>query len=299
MVFMSYRHADAYTKLRRGQRVNIAIIGDSIGYGTGASSEESKWTVQLQQYLSETYGAQVNLDNYSLGGNTSYAGYVSVKKLTGGRTYDLAILCYGANDDEDDFGLYYESIIQALYDHNPGVQMIAIKENPLDVHNPKMEKLQELCDYYAIPVVDMIAPFAEKGYDELVVDSVHPNDAGYAIYFAEVRNCIDKQVAEHRKNKKEQVAVEERVSAFDRYENAKSLSEIDHGGVLGIHYLLKEGQSIAVYKDGELLVDIGYAGFAQEYYKVIDEDFHPGDNIKIVVEVGEPEAIIMDYGVSW
>lgn len=43
--------------------VNILIVGDSIGAGSGASSEESQWTYLLSLYLSAFYNKEINIRN--------------------------------------------------------------------------------------------------------------------------------------------------------------------------------------------------------------------------------------------
>lgn len=49
-------------------------------------------------YLRTVNKASVAVTNVSMGGNTSYAGYVRTMDLDDSTDYDLAIICYGQND---------------------------------------------------------------------------------------------------------------------------------------------------------------------------------------------------------
>ena len=116
-----------YQKLDDGFDVNILIIGDSIGAGAG-SSDGKGWANLLKESIEKSYGVKVSLTNVSLGGNSSYAGYVKTMALNNGKTYDLAVICYGENDSENNFDLYYESIIHAVKTKYPKASIIAIQE---------------------------------------------------------------------------------------------------------------------------------------------------------------------------
>ena len=83
-----------YQKLKSGRDVNILVVGDSIGGGAG-STEGNSWDALLKEWIEGTYYCRCNLTNISLGGNTSYAGYVSEMLLDDDTEYDLAVICYG------------------------------------------------------------------------------------------------------------------------------------------------------------------------------------------------------------
>ena len=59
----------------------------------------------------------------------SYAGYARTLMLDDGVDYDLAVICYGQNDREQDFSLYYESIIRALRSKFSKCSVISILES--------------------------------------------------------------------------------------------------------------------------------------------------------------------------
>ena len=61
--------------------LKVLIVGDSIGEGAGASDPTMKWYKYLIPYMKDTYGVKLDITNVSMGGNTSYAGYVRVMEL--------------------------------------------------------------------------------------------------------------------------------------------------------------------------------------------------------------------------
>lgn len=98
------------------------------------SSWTTQFTMRLRQvlimwYLRTVNKASVAVTNVSMGGNTSYAGYVRTMDLDDSPDYDLAIICYGQNDGSDSFSTYYESTIQAIKSKYPDCSIISILES--------------------------------------------------------------------------------------------------------------------------------------------------------------------------
>ncbi len=186
-----------YQKLSDGFDVNILVVGDSIGKGTGASSQNTNWTKLLTSRLKRSYHGYVRLKNISFGGNTSYAGYTSVKTLDSKTDYDLVIICYGENDGDDNFGKYYESIIRAVRARNSRCSVISILESAQKEYTQKMQTIKGLAQHYGIGIADTIKPFTDNSngaYENLTADGVHPNDKGYKIYADVIEAVINEKV---------------------------------------------------------------------------------------------------------
>ena len=183
-----------YNKLNQGEDVNILINGDSIGAGAG-SKDGSSWTDLLKNYIEEKYSVSCNMTNISLGGNSSYAGYVMENMPDLKPSYDLMIICYGENDSDKHIAADYEAMIRSALKRYPSLNMISILESSQREYTKKMEKIMELSEYYDIRVADTIAAFNESGrdYDDLTVDIKHPNDEGYRLYFETVKEVIDRE----------------------------------------------------------------------------------------------------------
>ena len=189
-----------YRKLRDGEDIKVAVIGDSIGAGCGASDFEHMWATKFNYWLQYTYGIRCDYVNSSLGGNASYAGYVSINLLDPEKDYDLAILCYGQNDASEGFSYNYESLIRSLYVNNPECTIIPILESSQHSYTQKMVDICKLAEYYGLDVADTIESFNanDGGMDALLADGTHPNDAGHEVYFQTVKAVVERGVAEEK-----------------------------------------------------------------------------------------------------
>ena len=147
-----------YQKLADGFGVNVLVVGDSIGEGAGTETNGQQWYTQLQSYLKTVSNRKVSVTNVSMGGNVSYAGYVRTMALNDNVDYDLAIICYGQNDDTDSFSIYYESIIRAIKSKYPECSIISILESSQRTYTEKMTTIKRICEHYSIPVAIQLLP---------------------------------------------------------------------------------------------------------------------------------------------
>lgn len=285
-----------YQKLSLGMDVNILIIGDSIGAGAGASSNDNMWFHLLEEYLmiayypddylaeasasdeenesSELLPERIHLTNLSMGGNDSYAGYVTAMAFNDGIDYDLVILCYGQNDSEATLSTYYEAMIRAVKTNYPDSCLISILESSQQEYTNKILDEIELCEYYNIPMADMIAVFAASGYDdtELTYDGLHPSDLGQWYYAQSIFQMITSNVAAGTVSTEMPDPFHEEVLGYDsfvyyaaggtdadctqqlqRINDTSYIMNIQAEGTIGIHYSYSLGDSVPdIYIDGEL-----------------------------------------------
>lgn len=178
---------------QNGHTLKLLIVGDSIGEGAGASDPSLKWYKYLIPYMKDAYGTKLDITNVSMGGNSSYAGYVRVMELEDSEDYDLAIICYGENDQQEDFPLYYESILRAVRGKYPSCKLMAILESSQKDYTEKIKAIEALGAYYSAYVADTIGAFRDSGraYEELCDDGTHPNDEGQKIYYETVKEQMD------------------------------------------------------------------------------------------------------------
>ncbi len=192
-------YISAYEKLADGAPIDILIVGDSIAAGTGATSGNS-WAALLPKSIEEKYGSSCNIVNVSMGGNTSIAGTLRVKMLDEDTDFDLALICYGENDiDDETFALNYESIIRSIKSKYGNCSIISILESSQRDYTNKINQIIDIANFYGIPVVDTIKAYESSGYEyeELVNapdDLTHPNNFGHAIYLSSVLDVIYEQV---------------------------------------------------------------------------------------------------------
>lgn len=255
-----------YEKLDNGLKVNVLIVGDSIGEGAGGKDSSGSFPSRLAMAIGQAYGSYMSVTNVSMGGNASYSGYVRTMALDDGKDYDLAIICHGQNDEEKDFSLYYESIIRAIANKYPKCSIISVLESSQKEYTDKMKTIKGLCRHYDIPVADTIAAF-RGNYEALVrPDGVHPNDEGYQLYSNTIEEVIYEQTSEERRlpnyNSIEPVNAEVKKfkncryyekKEFKREDNTYSI-ELKEAGVLGLDYLYLGGDNVTqVLADGEVI----------------------------------------------
>ena len=288
-----------YQMLDNGFDVNVLIVGDSIGAGSGASDNDHRWINLLKANLESKYRVSVKLTNVSMGGNTSYAGYVRTMTLKDDAAYDLVILCYGQNDSTVDFSLYYESVLRAIKLRYPSASIICIQESSQKDYTEKMQIIQAIADHYGLPVADTIAPF-RADYKNLVMDGTHPNDDGHQIYYETVMGVINSLVTAHRGYDPQNVpVVNDRAMTFDTFQwfraeqfaregNAFTLSTQMHGVILGIDYCFTSGTNQC-----KILVDgVEFAAskvtfnydFSQRHIMIVN-DWLRGETVNVQREI--------------
>lgn len=275
---LSYNSKDTY---------HLLIVGDSIGEGAGASDPVHKWYRLLIPFLEERYKCQVEITNVSIGGSSSYAGYVQIMELDRKEEFDLIIICYGENDAEEEFSLYYEVLLRTLSEKYPASPKLAILESSQQEYTFKIKMIQSLCRHYGVYIADTIQGFADSGlpYDVLCDDGVHPNDEGQKVYYDMVKAAIEALPEERGTEVGEATEpVNEEALGFDviQYIPFKRFSKVDEftyelpidaSGRLGIDYTTIEGENnITVLVDGESVADkkiVWTYGFRQQRIEVL------------------------------
>ena len=306
-----------YQKLADGFGVNVLIVGDSIGEGGGIQTEGKQWFRSLQSYLQTKTQGTVTVTNVSMGGNTSYAGYVRTMALQDDKEYDLAVICYGQNDAPEGFDVNYEAMICAIRSKYSDCSLISVLESSQRRYTQKMKEIQSICDHYEIPVADTIAAFKESGkpYKTLTEDGIHPNDAGQDIYFDTVRDVIEEQVKASAGKMKSVKSINASVhrydhfkwygvdDAFTRTNDTTFTLETQASGIFGIDYTFESGDNKAdIYVDGKLYksptVTFDY-DFSQRHIMVVDDDCKVKRKIKVVFGTKEQADGFQGVCFSW
>lgn len=306
-----------YQKLADGFDVNVLVVGDSIGAGSGTETDGKQWFAQLQSYLQTVNKASVSITNVSMGGNASYAGYVRTMALNDDVDYDLAIICYGQNDSTDDFSTYYESIIRAVRSKYPDCSIISVLESSQREYTEKMITIQNICEHYDIPIADTIAAFNNSGkaYNDLTNDGVHPNDEGQEIYYETIKTIINDNVAASTGKMKDVEVVNADVKKFDnfiwydadadfeRVDDTTFTLNISASGILGIDYTFESGDNKAdIYVDGALYesptVTFDY-DFSQRHIMVVSDNCAVEKEVKIVFNSKEQADGFQGICFSW
>ncbi len=170
-----------YQKLADGFDVNILIVGGSSGTGRGVSSEENRWPVLLEAEMEAEWNVDVRITNLSMNDNTAYGGYVSVKRDEG--SYDAAVILYGADDNVNNFGIYYESVIRAVLEQNPSCSIIPVLDNTSMAYTDNVRTIRQIAEYYGIPAADTLAEAEQSplSWEELL-NNGYPSDENQILY---------------------------------------------------------------------------------------------------------------------
>lgn len=193
-----------YSKLQAKSPVRIAVLGDSIGAGADTDAAHA-WYALLSSWLTETYGSQITMDNFSIGGTTSLTGYfqsetIMRQQIQKAGCYDLIIICYGANDYPENFSLFYESMLRSVKTQNPSCQILTVLESNPQGYSKKTDEIRRLSKLYSADVIDTIRTYSLSGltYEELSPDGTHPNTEGHYLYFETIRPVMEENVASNK-----------------------------------------------------------------------------------------------------
>lgn len=295
-----YESDNFYQKLTDGKDINILVVGDSIGKGSGASSADKSWDSLLSTLLNKKYNVNCKITNISMGGNSSYAGYVRTMELYDNVDYDLAIICYGQNDKKENLSLYYESIIRAIQRKYKNCEIISVLESSQKKYTTKIQQIQQLDNYYGIPIADTIASFKNSGinYEKLSDDGIHPSDEGHKIYAKTIEDVISYKLESGNSYVQYNLyPYNKDVIKFDTFKYIpvakftrinKTTFEIqmeDISGILGIDYSFESGNNIAnIYIDNQLFaaptISFNY-DFSQRHIIIVKNDCKVESNISI------------------
>lgn len=305
-----------YQKLQDGFDVNILIVGDSISAGSGASDEDHRWFNMLKKDIEETYHVKVLMNNVSLGGNTSYAGYVRTSNLQDGDIYDLTILCFAQNDSPSELPFYYESLVRAVKQNCPKSDIISIKESTLrkEKHIPKVEAIEGVSAYYGIPVADMVKAYLATGleYEELSEDKIHPSDSGQQVYYETMRDLIWRGAEEGWERndtvKGPMNADALTTDAYQYYDKSKlvQLDELNYGflvdnfeGKMGLDYDFDLGDheiNVLVNESNYMTIPLSQKGQTSQRYIWVVDDSCKLDG-KIVLSFSDIETVNQFNGI--
>ena len=105
-----------YEKIKKGEEVNILVLGNGVGLSEGKTDESGNWTSSLSKWLEETYKSKANITNLSQDKATVKVGLEELEKNKD--SFDLAYIIFGQNDQKaikpNEFKEDYENIVKHL-----------------------------------------------------------------------------------------------------------------------------------------------------------------------------------------
>jgi lysophospholipase L1-like esterase len=188
----------------------ILVLGDSTGYGTGASQSENS----IAGLISRDYSSY-SIENNSVNGRT----ISDLKPLTVNiyDQYKMILLQIGGNDilqnrEVSEVEIELKEIISNLSDNTDSIVMMSSGNvGGASTFNAEQSKRYEsitrdfrsmfirVADETEIDYVDLFLepaddPFVSQPNTYLSIDGLHPSDTGYAYWYQKLKPILDKHL---------------------------------------------------------------------------------------------------------
>ena len=197
-------------RLRRGQPLVVGYFGGSITEGGGASdASKTSWRARTTAWLRETFPKSAVAEvNAAIGGTGSDLGAFRLERDLLKRRPDLVFLEFAVNDHganhEDRTLRAMEGIVRQIYRANPAAEIVfvytATKATVAPYEQGSVPNTvawhQRVAGHYGLASINVGKTLWQairdnKGtWETLTTDTVHPNDAGYAVYAEDVRQFL-------------------------------------------------------------------------------------------------------------
>ena len=192
--------SNPYEKIKKGEEVNILVLGNGVGISEGKTDESGNWTSSLSKWLEETYKSKANITNLSQDKATVKVGLEELEKNKD--NFDLDYIPLSATDQKEikpnEFKEDYEKIIKNLKERNKNISIVPIIENSLRKKNEYTTIIEDIGKDNDIKVLDMATVFTKDPapYAKLTTKGgIYPNNVGYSLYFSNIKSLIEANVA--------------------------------------------------------------------------------------------------------
>ncbi|PWX64338.1 SGNH/GDSL hydrolase family protein [Clostridium perfringens] len=192
--------SNPYEKIKKGEEVNILVLGNGVGLSEGKTDESGNWTSSLSKWLEETYKSKANITNLSQDKATVKEGLEELEKNKD--NFDLAYIIFGENDQKEikpnEFKEDYKKIIKNLKERNKNISIVPIIENSLRKKNEYTTIIEDVGKDNDIKVLDMATVFTKDPapYAKLTTKGgIYPNNVGYSLYFSNIKSLIEANIA--------------------------------------------------------------------------------------------------------
>lgn len=186
---------------------NIVVIGDSISYGTGASSLTESWANKLAAYRGSTVTNLAKNDaGYVNGGNASFLN--QAKGYSGDKSkVTHVVVAGGANDkthvDGTDLTNAIDELFTYLHNEFPKAKIFAVPcilgFLPASRYNSNIwtiiNRITEQAAKHAVTIIPYGWEWLAGNKNWSSDFSIHPNDAGNLVLLRNIANGIDGGIA--------------------------------------------------------------------------------------------------------
>ena len=303
-----------YQKLEERMQVNVLFLGNEITDGIGVSDYTYRWVNRFVSEIEDGYGSDLKGYNYGKVNSDAFYGYNILNFAATSLTYDLVMICYGANDDPATFKIYYDGLLRSIKNQNSKCEIYCIIEANPEGYSDNAEDVRELCAHYGGICIDMNEYFIANKIDmSATLQGVLPNAEGNAAYYACISKVVRENLLADRQTKSEIKPNLSTTKSFDNYkvisrEEMKQVSDTvfeftARGNIATLIYnkSYTDGGTIKVYVNGKKLQTIdnkrenNTGGKEVDFYLIATG--LDGVN-KIRIETGTADNTLNFYGVA-
>ncbi len=179
------------------EEINVIFLGGSITEGAGSSQREHCYAQRVSRWLEQNISDSktVKCFNKGVGGTDSQYGLLRLSRDVISLNPHLVFVEFAVNDAGTDSRKYMESIVRSLMAaSNPYIVFLYTTNSEYTTVTSYHEQVAE---YYGISQISLKDALEKElggknakdmGY---LVDSVHPTDKGYDVYYRKIISCLE------------------------------------------------------------------------------------------------------------
>ena len=188
--------SEILAKFEGQNEINVVFLGGSITQGCGASEQSKCFANMTGEWLKAVFGAdRLNYYNMGVGGTPSKYGLIRFKRDVASHNPHMVFIEFAVNDHNTDTRQYLEGLVRGLWSL-PTKPYVVFLYTTDEEYTTETKYFNEVAEYYGIAQISLKdalkkhlngANAREAG---CLMDSVHPLDAGYQVYFEEMKRCL-------------------------------------------------------------------------------------------------------------
>ena len=176
--------------------INVVFLGGSITQGCGASEQSKCFANMTGEWLKAVFGAdRLNYYNMGVGGTPSKYGLIRFKRDVASHNPHMVFIEFAVNDHNTDTRQYLEGLVRGLWSL-PTKPYVVFLYTTDEEYTTETKYFNEVAEYYGIAQISLKDALkkhlngANARESGCLMDSVHPLDAGYQVYFEEMKRCL-------------------------------------------------------------------------------------------------------------
>ena len=188
--------SEILAKFEGQNEINVVFLGGSITQGCGASEQSKCFANMTGEWLKAVFGAdRLNYYNMGVGGTPSKYGLIRFKRDVASHNPHMVFIEFAVNDHNTDTRQYLEGLVRGLWSL-PTKPYVVFLYTTDEEYTTETKYFNEVAEYYGIAQISLKDALkkhlngANARESGCLMDSVHPLDAGYQVYFEEMKRCL-------------------------------------------------------------------------------------------------------------